>query len=106
MPKYLLYGTYTDEGVEGVLKDGGTKRREVATRLVESLGGTMEAFYFAFGHSDLYAIADMPDNVSMTTLSLQVAAAGGFSPTTVVLLTPEEVDAAVQKTGEYTAPGE
>jgi uncharacterized protein with GYD domain len=106
MPKYLVYGTYTEEGLKGVLEDGGTKRRDVAPRLVESLGGTMEAFYFAFGHSDLYVIADLPDNVSMVALSGVVAAAGGFSPTTVVLLTPEEIDAAVEKSAEYTPPGE
>ncbi len=53
MPKYLFTASYTAEGIQGLLKDGGSKRREVAGKLIESLGGTIEAMYFcASGDAD------------------------------------------------------
>ena len=49
MPKYLAHASYTVEGLKGLLKDGGSKRREVVEQLTKGLGGTLEAFYYAFG---------------------------------------------------------
>jgi uncharacterized protein with GYD domain len=105
MAKYLAKVNYTQQGLQGVLKDGGAKRREVAGKLAESLGGKMEAFYFAFGETDVYAIFDFPDSVSAATASLVVSAAGGATVNITVLLTPEEVDAVAKKSATYTAPG-
>ena len=65
MPKYLICSSYTQEGLKGLLKDGGTKRMQSAKRATESLGGTLEAFYFAYGDNDLYIIVDQPDNVNV-----------------------------------------
>ncbi len=56
--------TYTADGAKGVLKDGGTKRKQAATKLIESVGGTLDEMYFAFGHADVIAIADMPDSAA------------------------------------------
>ena len=54
MPKYLVTGAYTSDGVKGLLKDGGSKRRAAAEELVKSLGGQLEAMYFcAAGDSDI-----------------------------------------------------
>ena len=69
MAKYLIKANYTQKGLEGLLKDGGTKRRQVVEKLATSLGGKLEAFYYAFGDTDLYAIIDAPDNVSAATAS-------------------------------------
>ena len=60
MPKYLLHVSYTADGYKGVMKDGGTKRRAAARTLVESLGGKLETFYYAFGECDVFTIVDMP----------------------------------------------
>ena len=54
MPKYLWEASYSSDGVKGVVKEGGTGRRAEAKNLVEAFGGTMEAFYFAFGDADAY----------------------------------------------------
>ena len=105
MPKYLLQVTYTAEGTKGLLKDGGSKRRSAAQALIKSLGGNLEALYFAFGEPDVYAIADLPDNVSVAAASLTLGASGAATGKTVVLLTPEEVDQATKKTASYTPPG-
>lgn len=105
MPKYLLKVSYTAEGVKGVLKDGGTKRRQAAEAAVKSAGGKLESLYFAFGEDDVYCIIDAPDNVSVAAAAMTIGSSGLVKPTTVVLLTPEEVDQAAKKGTTYTPPG-
>jgi uncharacterized protein with GYD domain len=105
MAKYLVQCRYVGEGVKGLLKEGGTSRRAVVEKLAKSLGGSIEAFYYAFGKTDLFVIADMPDNVSMSAAALMVNASGELSVSTTVLMTPEEVDQAVKKTPLYRPPG-
>jgi uncharacterized protein with GYD domain len=105
MPKYLLKVSYTADGVKGLLKDGGTKRKQAAEAAVKSTGGSLEAMYFAFGDDDVYCIVDSPDNASVAAASMAIAASGLVKPTTVVLLTPEEIDQAAKKSTSYTPPG-
>ena len=105
MPKYLWEASYSSDGVKGVVKEGGTGRRAEAKNLVEALGGTMEAFYFAFGDADAIIIADLPDEEAATAVALAVNGDSRISLKTTVLLTPEEVDAAAQKSVGYRAPG-
>jgi uncharacterized protein with GYD domain len=106
MPKYLVQASYTIEGLKGLIKEGGSKRREVVEQLIKSLGGTVEAFYFAFGDNDLYVISDVPDNVTVTAVSLTVNASGAVKVKTTVLLTPEEVDQATKMTVNFRPPGQ
>ncbi len=105
MPKYLFEASYTHEGAQGLLKDGGSKRRAAIEALAKGLGGRVEAFYFAYGDSDAFVIVDLPDSASATAVSLTVAASGAVRVKTIVLITPEEVDQAVKKTVGYQAPG-
>jgi len=105
MPKYLVQASYTAEGAKGLMKDGGSARRDAAKKLIKSLGGKVESTHFAFGSSDVYIIADMPDNVSAAAASLAVNASGAVTTKIVVLLTPEEMDKACKKSPAYRAPG-
>jgi uncharacterized protein with GYD domain len=105
MPKYLAHCNYVGDGIKGLLKEGGTRRRAVVDKLVESVGGKVEAFYYAFGETDLYVIADMPDEAAMAAVALMVAASGAIAIKTTVLLTPEEIDEAAKKTPLYKPPG-
>jgi uncharacterized protein with GYD domain len=105
MPKYLFEASYTTEGVKGVASKGGSARRDALKHLFEASGGTMEGFYFAFGDSDVYVFGDLPGNEAATAVALTVNQAGGATVKTVVLLTPEEVDAAANASVEYTPPG-
>jgi uncharacterized protein with GYD domain len=105
MPKYLLEVSYTAEGAKGLLKDGGSKRRAAAEKAIQSVGGNIEAFYYAFGDSDVVVIADLPDAVSAAAASITLAASGAVRSKTTVLLTPQEIDSAVQKSPAYTPPG-
>jgi len=110
MAKYLVQVSYSKEGVKGILKEGGSKRREALVKAVEALGGTVEAVYFAFGDVDAFIILDLPDNVAATAGSLVANATGTLNAKYTVLITPEEVDQAVEKAGkligEYRAPGQ
>jgi len=105
MPKYLVQANYVGEGLKGLLKEGGSNRRAAIEKLFGSVGGKVEAFYYAFGDTDLFIIADVPDNVSAAALSLTVNAAGTATAKVTVLMTAEEIDAAVKKTPSYRAPG-
>lgn len=106
MPKYLVHVNYVGEGVKGLLKDGGSKRRAVVDKLFTSLGGTIEAFYYAFGDTDLYIIGDFPDHATVAAAILTVTSTGTVTCKTTVLLTPEELDEAVKKTPMYSPPGQ
>ncbi|MYD50573.1 MAG: GYD domain-containing protein [Dehalococcoidia bacterium] len=105
MPKYLFQASYTQEGLRGLMDDGATGRKEMAEDLVASLGGSIEAFYYAFGDSDLYVIADLPDDASAAAASVAVGASGTASIKTTVLVTPETIDEAVKKSMGYPPPG-
>src|SRR5262245_10639686 len=105
MPKYLLQASYSPEGAKGLLKDGGSKRRAAAATLIESLGGKIDCFYFAFGKTDVVAIADLPDSASAAAASLTLGASGAVKGQITVLLSPEELDQAAKKTAKYTPPG-
>ena len=106
MPKYLVQANSTVEGTKGLLKEGGTSRRTAIEKLVRSLGGTLEALYYAFGETDEYIIADLPDNISMAAIALMVSASGASTMKTTILITPEEIDEAVKKTPSYRPPGQ
>jgi uncharacterized protein with GYD domain len=105
MPKYLIRVSYNSEGAKGLLKDGGLKRKQAATELIKSLGGTVEAFYFALGEDDAYVVVDAPDNVSVAAASMTVCASGVVATKTTVLLTAEEMEAATKKSAKYVPPG-
>ena len=105
MAKYLWQVAYTTQGAQGLQKEGGSARRSAVQRLVEQAGGKLESFYFALGESDVYAIADIPDAKTAAAVSLAVNAAGAARLHTVVLVTPEEMDAAAKKAVDYRPPG-
>jgi uncharacterized protein with GYD domain len=105
MSKYLLEVNYTIEGVKGVAAKGGSARKAAAQAAAKSLGGKVDVFYFAFGGTDVVMIADMPDNEAAAALALGITGGGGATVRTVVLLTCQEIDAAVKKKVQYTPPG-
>ncbi len=106
MPKYLLQASYSKDGVQGLLKEGGSARMEASRDTVSKVGGQIESYYYAFGETDLYLIVDMPDNVTMAAVSLAVAATGAVHTKTVALLTPAEIDEASNKQVSYKPPGQ
>jgi uncharacterized protein with GYD domain len=105
VPKYLVQASYIGDGVQGLRKEGGSARRAVLEQACASVGGSLESFYFAFGEVDVVTIVDLPDNITAAGVALLVAATGKIDIKTTVLLSPEDIDAAVKLSGDYRAPG-
>jgi len=105
MAKYLVQGSYTVEGIKGVLKEGGTGRREAVSTALKALGGKVESIYYAFGDTDVFVIIEAPDNVTVAALAMGIAATGTIALKTTVLLTVEEIDQASKKTLSYRPAG-
>ncbi len=106
MPKFLIKASYSADGVRGLIKEGGSKRRAAVQKIVEGMGGKLEAFYYAYGEDDAVIITDLPDAASGLAISLAVNATGAVRLATTPLITPEEMDAASKKTVDYKAPGQ
>ena len=105
MAKYLIIGNYTAEGAKGLLKEGGTSRREAIRQIVESVGGTLESLYWGFGADDAYIVADLPSHAAAAAASLRVSSSGSAGMRTVPLITAEDMDAASKLSPTYRAPG-
>ena len=103
MPKYLAKASYSQEGLQVLINEGGSSRRDAITAAINSVGGTVEALYFAFGEDDLYVVFDVPERTLATGLGMKIAAAGIISWNTTALLTPEEIDEASKVSVEYRA---
>ncbi|MGN6130375.1 MAG: GYD domain-containing protein [Nocardioidaceae bacterium] len=106
MAKYLLKVSYSVEGMKGVMKAGGTSRVQAVEGAVTGVGGSLESFYFAFGEDDVYVIVDVPTHAAAVAMAAAVSTSGAVSSyQTVVLLSPAEVDEAMNVTVDYTPPG-
>ncbi len=105
MSRYMFIASYGSEGAKGVLAKGGTARRAALEKAAAEIGGRLETFDFAFGGDDVYTIAELPSNKAAAALALTVKADGRTQVKTIVLLSPDEVDAAAQQTVSYAGPG-
>ena len=105
MPKYLIAGSYSADGLKGLQRDKASGRRTAVTSAVEGAGGKLEGLYYALGEDDVYLIVDLPDNVSAAAFGIAVSAAGLVRTRTTALMTVEEVDQALAKSVNYRAPG-
>lgn len=105
MARYLVEVSYTQAGVQGVMKEGGTSRRDTIAKLLADLGGTLESFDFVFGEDDVIVIVDVPDHATVAALTMTVGASGAARAKTRPLIAPEEIDRATQISVGYRAPG-
>ena len=105
MAKFMIKASYTTEGTKGLLKEGGSSRRAMVDKMIKGLGGSVEAFYYAFGEADVFVICDLPDSTTAAALSLVINASGAVNISTIPLLTAEEIDNACKKSVNYRPPG-
>ena len=107
MPLYMFQASYTTQGISDLVKT--PQDRSAAVRpIIERMGGRLESLYYAFGDFDVVAIAELPDNVSMSALSMAVGASGALgSFKTTVLIPMDEAVEAMRKAGTvgYRPPG-
>ena len=107
MPLYLTKFSYTPEAWARLMAHP-EDRREAARAYIESVGGTLHGFWYAFGTHDGYNLWEAPDNVSMAAVALALSGGGAISSLeTTVLLTVEETLDALEKaqTVGYRPPG-
>jgi uncharacterized protein with GYD domain len=107
MPLYLSKFSYTPESWAKLLRNP-EDRRAAAQTYIESVGGKLHGFWYAFGTHDGYNLWEAPDNVSMAAVALAISAGGGLSSfETTVLVTVDETLEALRKAGtvHYRPPG-
>ena len=105
MPHYMIRANYTQQGIQGVMKDGAAGRVVAVEAMVGSVGGRLLSAYWAFGDDDFIGIAELPDNAAAMAIAATVGASGTSSVSTTVLLTASEVDEAIARKPTYRAPG-
>lgn len=106
MPKYLVEATYSPEGIKGLRSEGGSARASATKALIESVGGTLECFYFALGDTDAFIVADLPDNATVAAVQMAVNGSGALRSRTIALLTPSELDEAAKRNIPFHPPRE
>src|SRR2546421_12671812 len=107
MPLYLSRFSYTSETWARLIGNP-EDRRTAARSYIESVGGKLQGFWYAFGTHDGYTLWEAPDNVSMAAVALAVSSGGALASfETTVLLSVEETMDALKKAQqvEYRAPG-
>jgi uncharacterized protein with GYD domain len=105
MAKFMVKASYTTDGTKGLLKEGGSSRKATVEKMIKGVGGSMEAFYYAFGETDVFIICDLPDTTAAAALSLAVNVTGAVNLSMIPLLTVQEIDQACKKSVAYRAPG-
>lgn len=106
MTKYLFEANYLGEGIKGLMREGGSKRRDALVDALKSVGGSLECFYYAFGDTDVLGVFDVPGNADAAALSLMINSTGNVNVRLKPLMSPEDLDEAVKKTPSYRAPGQ
>src|SRR5262245_58857949 len=106
MPKYLCQGSYTEQGLKGLVKEGGSKRQAMVEQLVKEMGGKLDAFYFAFGGDDFVIILDLPSHVDMAAVSRACNASAAVPYRITDLLLAEEIDQAIKRHVNFRPPME
>jgi uncharacterized protein with GYD domain len=107
MPLYLTKFSYTPS-TWGAMIANPEDRRKAAQSYIESVGGKLHGFWYAFGAHDGYTLWEAPDNVSMAAVALAIGSGGALSSLeTTVLLTVDETMEALRKAAKvkYRAPG-
>ncbi len=107
MPLYLTRFSYTPQ-TWARLVNKPEDRRQAARTYIESVGGTLHGFWYAFGPHDGYTLWEAPDNVSMAAVTVALAAGGALSPLeTTVLMSVEETMEAMERAQQvrYRPPG-
>jgi uncharacterized protein with GYD domain len=105
MGKYLFEASYTQSGLQGLMKEGAASRKAFLEKMVSDLGGSIDTLSWAFGDVDFIAIAELPDDTTAAAVSLAVASAGVASIKTTVLIDEATMDAATKRDTGYRPPG-
>jgi uncharacterized protein with GYD domain len=107
MPLYLTRFSYTPETWKAMI-ERPEDRRNVAREIIESVGGSLQGFWYAFGQYDGYTLWEAPDNIKMASVALALSSRGAIkSQETIILLTVEQTLEALKGVAQvpYRRPG-
>ena len=104
MAKFFVRAKYSPAGIQGAVREGFAAREAYIRSLIESLGGRVESWYYAYGEDDIIVIIDAEPS-AIVALSIAVNQSGGVAVTTTPLLTSSEMDEARARLPQYRAPG-
>ena len=104
MPKCLVQGNYTPEGLRGLTKDKASGRKAAVQAILKGAKGRLESYYFSFGPDDFVIILEVPDNVTMAAVAVAVGTTGMVDSRITPLLTIEEMDKALALPTNFRAP--
>ena len=107
MPLYLTRFSYTPETWARLISNP-EDRREAAASYIESVGGKLHGFWYAFGEHDGYNLFEAPDDVSMAAVAMAIGGGGALSSIeTTVLMSVDDTLEALRKAEQvrYRAPG-
>ena len=105
MPKYLMFASYSTEGVKGVQRDRASGRRDAVIKALAAAGARLEQMYFTFGDDDVAMVVDAPDNASIMAVSVAAGASGLCRMRTLPLISIDEADRAIDAHLTYPAAG-
>jgi uncharacterized protein with GYD domain len=102
MPFYLIEAAYKDSAARALIANP-QKRSDVVKKTCESLGGSLQSLFFAFGDYDVVALVELPDNKAAAALALGIGASGALSKyRTTVLMTQDEAMEAMRRAGDIS----
>lgn len=105
MPKFLVAAAYTAEGLQGLQRDTASGRHAAVVEAVESVGGKLEAMYYALGADDVIMLMDLPDVAAAAALGVTASGSGMVRSHATALLTIAEMDQALARRPDFRAPG-
>ena len=107
MPLYLTRFSYTPETWAKLVKNP-EDRRGAATEYIESVGGKLHGFWYAFGEHDAFTLWEAPDNVAMAATAIAISAGGAVSISSTLTSGVEEMLTALERASSisYRPPGD
>lgn len=106
MPKFMLTGQYSAGGLQGSLEEGFAAREAEVTRMIESMGGKVDGFYWTYGKNDVVTLVDAPTDVALAIALAVSSDPDSVQLETMPLLTAADLDAARSKLPSYRGPGD
>ena len=105
MPMFLATGPYSSAGAAGLAKTGARQRASQIAAMAETLGGRLEAMYFGLSESDTYIVFELPDIATAAAIAKAVTAAGTGHCDMQPILTPGQMDEALEIDTTFAPPG-
>jgi uncharacterized protein with GYD domain len=92
---YIVLGSFTEQGIRNV-KDT-TKRADAFKELAKGSGATVKDIYWTLGQYDIVAIADAPDEMTVTALGLALGKSGNVRTQTLRAFSQADMTAILAK---------